>query len=262
MLDQLLRDLADEHAALDRIVETLGEEDWSAATPAEGWSVRDQISHLTFFDQTARLAIVDPDRFTAHAATVVAGDRDTIGDVDLGRTVCGAELLDAWRAARTDLLDAARSATAERIPWYAQPMSLASFVTARLMETWAHGQDVVDALGTDPVVSDRLRHVCDLGVRARRFSFAVNARPDPGQPVRVEVAAPSGSLWVWGDGQAADRVTGSALDFALVVTRRRHLLDTNLSAIGATTAAWLAVAQTFAGPPGPVRPPGLARATR
>lgn len=145
------------------------------------------------------------------------------------------------------------------MPWYGPDMSLASFITARLMETWAHGQDVVDALGAPPVVSHRLRHVCHLGVAARPYSFSVHGVEDPGDPIRVEVTGPAGEVWSWGPEDAADRVAGTAVDFALVVTRRRHPDDTTLSVTGAAARRWMSIAQCFAGPPGEGRRPGLGR---
>ncbi|MEB3031864.1 TIGR03084 family metal-binding protein [[Mycobacterium] nativiensis] len=261
LVSSLCDDLADEHTALDAKVADLDEDAWSTPTPAEGWSVRDQISHLTFFDVTARLAIEDPERFREHVkefASAAQRDRELVGDTDLGRRVSGAELLDRWRRERAGLIAAARSAPpGERVPWYAQPMSLASFITARMMETWSHGQDVVDALNREPVVSERLRHVCDIGVRARRYAYLVNGLDDAGDPVRVELTSPAGALWTWGPDDAADRVSGPALDFALVATQRRHRADTRLKVIGSTADQWLAIAQTFAGPPGTRRRPGL-----
>jgi uncharacterized protein (TIGR03084 family) len=135
-------------------------------------------------------------------------------------------------------------------------MSVASSVTARLMETWAHGQDVSDALGIQRVPTDRLRHVAHLGVRALPYSYLVNGRPKPTEPIRVELDAPDGGKWSWGPPDAADRVCGRAIDFCLVVTQRRHVLDTGLTVTGRTAAQWIEIAQAFAGPPGSGRAAG------
>jgi uncharacterized protein (TIGR03084 family) len=135
-------------------------------------------------------------------------------------------------------------------------MSVASSLTARIMETWAHGQDIADAVGVRREPTDRLRHVAHIGVGARPFSYAANKQPVPAQPVRVELIAPSGATWTWGPADAADRVTGPALDFCLVVTQRRHRSDTAVEAAGAAADEWLSIAQSFAGPPGAGRLPG------
>jgi uncharacterized protein (TIGR03084 family) len=250
----LLADLADEHAALDARVATLTEEQWRTATPAEGWDVADTISHLTYFDATAVLALTDEGGFARHAEELFAGGLDRIGDTALARSGSVSTLLEEWRRGRAALLDRARAADpAKRVPWYGPPMSLTSFVTARLMETWAHGQDVADALGLPPVVSDRLRHVCHLGVGARAYAYLVHEVPDSGDPVRVELSGAGGGAW--GPEDAADRVTGPALDFALLVTQRRHLDDVDLTITGPTAEQWMSIAQAFAGPAGPGRKP-------
>jgi uncharacterized protein (TIGR03084 family) len=145
------------------------------------------------------------------------------------------------------------------VPWFGMHMSAASSLTARLMETWAHGQDIADALGTRREPTNRLRHVAHLGVAARPFSFANRGRPLPAQPVRVELLSPGRDMWLWGPPEAADRVTGSALDFCLAVTQRRHLDDTSLLISGPVATEWMSIAQAFAGPPGPGRRPGQFR---
>jgi uncharacterized protein (TIGR03084 family) len=134
-------------------------------------------------------------------------------------------------------------------------MGARSFITARLMETWAHGQDVVDGLGAHRTPTGRLQHVAHIGVRARPFSYAINGKPMPDVPVYVSLEAPDGSQWEFGD-PAPDAVTGTALDFCLAVTQRRHLDDTALKVKGPAATEWMSIAQAFAGAPGGGRRPG------
>ncbi len=141
-----------------------------------------------------------------------------------------------------------------RIPWFGPPMSPASFISARLMETWAHGQDVVDTLGAQRTPTDRLKHVAHLGVRARGYSYSAHGKTLPDEPVAVELTSPGGETWTWDEGAPA-RVEGSALGFCLVVTQRRHIEDTNLRVTGAAAEEWMSIAQAFAGPPGEGRRP-------
>ena len=252
----LLDDLRAEHVALDERVGGLDDVAWTTATPAEGWAVRDAVSHLAFFDATAVLALEDAEAFVAHTSSMATGPREP--DLALGRSGDHGALLHQWREGRQRLAVAIdRADPTARVPWYGPPMSLASFVTARLMETWAHGQDVADALGLTPIVSDRLRHVCHIGVGARAYSFRVRGIADPGDPVRVEATPPGGEgePWAWGPEDAADRVTGSAIDLALVLTQRRHLDDTSIEIVGPVATQWMAIAQAFAGPAGPGRAP-------
>ena len=168
-----------------------------------------------------------------------------------------AELRDWFARTRSDLLSVfAALDPAMRVPWFGPSMSVASSLTARLMETWAHGQDVADTVGVQRAATHRLRHVAHIGVGARAFSYAAHRLPMPTEPVRVELVAPSGELWTWGPADAANRVTGPALDFCLLVTQRRHRADTAVVAEGADADQWLTIAQAFAGPPGSGRLPG------
>jgi uncharacterized Actinobacterial protein TIGR03083 len=134
-------------------------------------------------------------------------------------------------------------------------MSPASFISARLMETWAHGQDIADAVGSDRVPTGRLKHVAHLGVRARAFSYSAHGLSVPDEKVSVELVAPGGDVWRWDMG-SSDSVTGSALGFCLAVTQRRHIGDTDLVITGPRAEEWMSIAQAFAGPPGDGRRPG------
>ncbi|MFI1409733.1 TIGR03084 family metal-binding protein [Streptomyces sp. NPDC020707] len=172
-----------------------------------------------------------------------------------GRAAPG-RLLAEWRAGRQALEKALRAAPAgTRFPWYGPPMSVASMATGRLMETWAHGQDIADALRVTRPATDRLRHVARIGVRARDFAFGVRGLTPPEEEFRVELTAPSGEVWSYGPEVAAQRVTGPALDFCLLVTQRANRVDLAVRAEGLDADRWLDIAQAFAGPPGTGRAP-------
>jgi uncharacterized protein (TIGR03084 family) len=253
-LTSLLRDLEAEHTALDARVADLGEDQWRTPTPAEGWDVADCVSHLHYFDGTAVLALTDETAFASHLQALLTGGVLEGADVAFGRGSAGGDLLEEWRRGRAALLTSLEKADPTvRVPWYGPPMSLASFTSARLMETWAHGQDVADALGLGPVASDRLRHVCHIGVQARPYAYQVHGVDNPDIPVRVELTGPGAGEW--GPEDAADRITGPALDFALLVTQRRHLDDLALHVEGPTATQWAAIAQAYAGPAGAGRAP-------
>ena len=162
------------------------------------------------------------------------------------------ELLARWREARAGLDAALRNYPAgQKMPWFGPPMSPTSMATARFMETWAHSLDVAEALGVEPEPTDRIRHVAHLGVRTRNFSFAVAlARSRPPRSSGSSCGRPSGEVWEWGPADAAQSVRGSAYDFCLRVTQRRHRDDLDLTADGPDADRWLDIAQAFAGPPG------------
>lgn len=236
---------------LDGLVAGLDGRAWARPTPAEGWTVAHQIAHLAWTDEVALLAATRPDDF---AAAIEAAMADPFGYVDAeaakGAAAPPAQLLARWREGRERLADALRSAPeGTRLPWFGPPMGPRSMATARLMEVWAHGQDVADALGVRREPTERLRDVCHLGVRTRDFAYVITDREPPSAPFRIELTAPGGEVWTWdAEADAEHRITGSAEDFALVVTQRRDLADTDLVATG-EAATWLPFAQAFAGPP-------------
>ncbi len=248
-------DLLAESAALREVLAGLADSDWILATPAAGWTVTDQVTHLAYFDDMARLSVTEPARFTAEAARLAAAGDDFPDQVAARyRDTPPAEVLAWFDQARARLTAAYREADpAVRLPWFGPPMSLASSVTARLMETWAHGQDILDTFGIARVPTARLRHVADLGIRALRYSYTVRGLTVPAEPIRVELSGPDGAHWDWGPPDAGNRVRGTALDFCLLVTQRRHRDDTALEVSGAVARQWMSIAQAFAGPAGPGR---------
>ena len=258
-MSDVLSDLIAEQQALDEVVARLSSEQWALPTPSPRWSIADQIAHLTYFDGTAALAVADEDAFNDSMGALVGAmtsddptvaDDATIGDL---RRLPPEELLARWRSNREALAAvAATLADDARVAWYGPSMGAKSFLTARLMEVWAHGQDVIDAVvdsgGTaGRQASDRLRHIAHLGFVTRGWSYSLRGAEVPEAEVRVELLAPGGETWTWGPESASDTVTGPAEDFCLVVTQRRHLDDTDLEVEGDAAAGWMAVAQAFAG---------------
>lgn len=251
----VLADLRAEGEDLDRLVGELPPEGWRTPTPAPGWTVAHQIGHLAWTDEVALLAATEPAAFQTRlerAMTELSGYVDRAAQGVASRT----DLAAHWRTTRAALADAlAEVEPGTKLPWFGPPMSATSMATARLMETWAHGQDVADALGVVRTPTARLRNVAHLGVRTRDFAHLINDRTAPEELFRVELTGPGGELWTWGPADATERVTGPALDFCLLVTQRRHRDDLALTATGEQADAWLDFAQAFAGPPGEGRTP-------
>jgi uncharacterized protein (TIGR03084 family) len=257
-LARVLADLQAESEDLDALVSVLSEDGWATPTPATGWTIAHQIAHLAWTDEAAILAVSDPDGFaSAMRAALNAGGSLVDDAADERAKLPVAELLESWRAGRATLAAELLGADGAKIVWFGPPMSATSMATARLMETWAHGQDVADGLGLLRLPTRRLRHVAHIGVRTRDFAYLVRDRSAPSEPFRIELTAPDGSIWIWGDDSAATQsVTGPALDFCLLVTQRRHRADLSLVATGADADEWLDIAQAFAGPPGGGRAAG------
>jgi uncharacterized protein (TIGR03084 family) len=248
----MVADLRAESDELDALVVDLPAERWSEATPAPGWTIAHQIGHLLWTDRVALTAVTDEQGF---AAVLDDAAKNPTGFVDAGADELAAvapdELLADWRHTRARLHDELlRVDDGRKLPWFGPPMSAASMATARLMETWAHGLDVADTLGVKRPATARLRSIAHIGVRTRDFAFSINGLAAPAEPFRVELQAPDGSTWSWGPDDAAQRVTGSAEDFCMLVTQRRAASTLDVHATGPDAEKWLTIAQAFAGPPG------------
>lgn len=253
----VIDDLRAESEELDRLVAGLDVAQWALPTPADGWTVAHQIAHLAWTDRSALLAVTDEDGFRVMVEKALDAPT-TFVDVgaEEGARLPVAELLAGWRDGRTALdLALRRAPDGARFPWYGPPMAAASMATARLMETWAHGLDIAEAVGVVREPTGRLRHIARLGARTRDFAFGARGLPVPEVGFRVELEAPGGDeVWAYGPEDAEQRVTGPALDFCLLVTQRAHRADLALTAVGPDADRWLDIAQAFAGLPGPGRP--------
>jgi len=198
VLDDLLADLTAESDALRAAVAPLDDAAWRTPTPAEGWDIATQIGHLAWTDEASVLAAAWASGDTAGwDALVVRVLDDPEHVVDTGAfgfaAVAPPALLARWDASRAALTAALHGAQG-KLPWFGPPMSPASMATARFMETWAHSLDVHDALGLELARTDRVRHVCHLGVRTRDFAFATHGIEAPPEEFRVSPPASKPAL--------------------------------------------------------------------
>jgi uncharacterized protein (TIGR03084 family) len=261
MSEVLGADFLAECEALDALVSTLNDADFERPTVFYGWTVRDEIMHLYFLDLVATASIEDEERLISWIAEIRAHQakgfeishymRQTYGKLDREA------LLTQWRKAYRHLAALFAAGDAERrIKWFGPDMSVRAMANARQMEVWAHGQDVFDLFGVVRTEHDRVRGICDLGVRTYGWTFR-NRKLDPPAPApRVTLTGPSGAVWRWNESSDNGAVEGPAVDFAAVVTQRRHVDDTSLEVTGEAARAWMEMAQCFAGPPSDGPAPG------
>jgi uncharacterized protein (TIGR03084 family) len=252
-MQAICADLRAEYDALDRLVADLEEGQWNQSTPFYKWTIYDEIAHIYYFDSTSLLATSSREDFAAHAPSmrVELVENDSFTDIVNGRMgiLKPADMLEKWRSVRNDLLDnLANLGPKDRLPWYGPDMSALSFATARLMETWAHGQDVYDTLRVRRRCSDSIKSIAHLGVTTFAWTFINRKLTVPESPPSVTLTAPSGALWQWGEEDGENYVKGSAEEFCLLVTQRRNLADTALHVGGDAAQQWLSMAQCFAGP--------------
>lgn len=244
--------LEQESSALDDVLSGLSSQQWTLQTPSPGWTIADQIAHLHWTDIVSTQTVTKDPAFDALVKEVAAGDSSDFIDTEARKIAAqpAEVLLAEWRDGRTRLSDALAAADpAEKIAWFGPPMRPMTMITARIMETWAHGLDVFDALGKDKPAGPALAAVARIGERTRGFSFANHGLEVPTEDVRVELSMPDGDGLTFGPEDAANRVTGTAWAFAAVVTQRRHIDDVELAAEGAIAEEWMRIAQAFAGPP-------------
>lgn len=241
-----------ECSELEMFLLGLSPADWRRRTSFYSWTVADEVMHLCQVDGFGQRALDRPESFPELVSWVRAGQAAGIELSQRMRETWGAlgpdALIAEWHKGWSLLADGLDDADLDRrLPWFGPEMRLQSFANARQMEVWAHGQDIYDLFEVERHNTDRIRTICDLGVRTHGYAFAQRGLDRP-PPPEVVLAAPGGSSWTWNEG-AGERVTGSAEDFALVVTHRRRVGDTALVATGEGAAAWLVIAQCFAGEP-------------
>jgi len=244
-------DLKAEYEELDAIVSELSDSGWDKVTPFYNWTIRDEISHIAWADSISLLAATDERKFKEHAKDAMK-DIDEFFDIAkrIGQGKKPSQILEWWRSERNGLISTLKQSHPKtKLPWYGPSMNAMSFATARIMETWAHGQDIVDTLGINRQNTGRLRHIAHLGYRTMSFAYLIRGREAPEVPIRVELESPQAEIWSWGPEDAKDIVRGTAEDFCLAVTRRRHINDVSLEINGSTANEWMTICQVFAGPP-------------
>ena len=248
---QQVADLRAEGDELFAFLETIPEDQWSRETPFKSRTIDWVVQHLHDADRWTVHSVTDPDGFIKW--------RDDAMRLGLAApaSLHGKALLERWRAYSKDLCNALEAADpAMRAPWFGPDMGIAMMATARQMETWAHGQDIYDLFQVERIPNDRIRNICHIGVRTFGWTFVNRKLPVPGPIPYVRLDAPSGAVWEWNDPSDEECVSGSAVEFAHVVTQGRNIADCNLSVAGTVANSWMAIAQCFAGPPEDPPPPG------
>lgn len=260
---QQARDFLEESEALQALIAPLSGDELRQPTAFKGWTIEDVVRHLHVWNRAAGLSLAGGGGFREFFQGVVkhlAGGSLRSFEREWLNGLEGGALVEAWRAFCAEL--AARFAAADpsmRVEWAGPGMSARSSITARLMETWAHGQEVYDSLGVVRRNTDRIGNIVVLGVRTYRWSFEVHGQTVPGPMPHVRLTAPSGASWIHGEPSESELVEGSAEEFCQVVTQTRNVADTRLRVIGPIATAWMRQAQCFAGPPETPPAPGVRR---
>ena len=263
-------DFRSECDALRDVLEPLDDEAFERVTQFKGWTLHDVVAHLHLFNVGADHSIHRAEQWIELWQWIgkrrQAGDNLLqLTDLWLDQQCDGARrraVFEIWRDFYPSMCDRlAEVDPRQRVPWAGPSMSVRSSISARQMETWAHGQEVFDALGLERPETDRIRNVAILGVNTFGWTFRVRGQEPPGPRPEIELTAPSGARWHWpceadGDQATGDLVRGQATDFCQVVTQVRNVLDTRLEVVGEVARAWMDQAQCFAGGAESPPPPG------
>ena len=257
----MLQEAEDFRAEADKLhgfLETLAPEDWEQSTQFMGWTPWDVVAHLHFFDLVSNLSLAGPEAFNARRDQLIGHFGSGKTNREIAREELGAlapdELLATWKSTYEELTDAlAASDPKRRLPWFGPDMGVRMFTTARYMETWAHSQEVYDLKGVEREYDDRIRNIVAIGVKTFGWTFVNRREEVPGPPPFVQLEAPSGESWEYGEPSEDEYVKGSAAEFCHVVTQGRNIADVSLEVKGPVATRWMSIAQCFAG--GPVDPP-------
>lgn len=243
---------------LDDVLASLDVDQWRLPTSAPGWTIAHQVAHLTATFRMAGVAASDPD---AYPAPMRRADQDFTTRVANALAEYLSDpppvLLAHWQAERTAAVKALASVPGDqRVPWLVGPLPPVVVTMAGIMEAFAHGQDIADALGIRLTRTDRIKFLAAFAVRTWDFGYLARKEPRPNVDFGFDLTAPSGAEWQFGPHHASQRISGPAEDFCLLVTRRRHRDDLAITAVGPDAEHWLDIAQAYPGPPGEGRKPG------
>lgn len=255
---QQAEDFRAESRALHGLISQTAPIRYSEPTQFKGWGIHDVLQHLHFWNRMAYLQLADEAELIHHLKAI-AGSGKTLRAYE-AETLAGLDgfaLVAEWEKQFEETADSFASADPKaRLKWAGPDMSARSSITARLMETWAHGQEAYDHLGLVRKNEDRISNIVMLGVNTFGWTYATRRETPPGDMPYLVLTAPSGAIWTHGTPSDEERVEGRAEEFCQVVTQTRNIADTTLKVTGVVARDWMSKAQCFAGAPATPPPPG------
>lgn len=248
-------DFKEESNSLHRLLADKTDKELAMETQFKGWTINNVIGHLHMWNHAADLSLRNGDEFKAFYRSI-GGTPLRQFETNWLEGLQGQALLTAWRTFYLEMAERFSEVDPKRrVQWAGPDMSVRSSITARLMETWAHGQEVFDTFGVVRKDEDRVKNVAVLGVNTYGWTFANRSIDVPGDMPYLRLRAPSGEIWEWGEVDEASLIEGDASEFCQVVTQTRNIGDTSLKVVGETATRWMEIAQCFAG--GPETPPAV-----
>lgn len=254
-------DFRAESDALYKILAPLDEASFIRPSQFKGWSINDVLGHLHLWNWAADAGLNNIAQFEAINGqlntALNAGQSLRLFEKQWRGELDGHALLNVWRDFYTDMSRRfADVDPATRVRWFGPSMSVRSSITARMMETWAHGQAIYDMLGIQRADTDRIKNIAILAINTFGWSFSNRGMAVPDAIPHIRLHAPSGAVWRWFDECEDNLIEGSATEFCQVAAQVRNVADTNLQAAGNTANRWLSIMQCFAGAPEDPPAPG------
>ena len=254
-------DFWQETLALAAVLDELDDGQYAVPTQFKGWTINDVLGHLHIFNHAANLSLEASDSFDAFFAplrmALTTGGSPLEAQYAWLAGLSGRALRAAWLSGSQETArNFSKADPKARLRWVGPEMSARTFMSARQMETWAHGQEVFDLLGLVRQDTDRIRNIAHLGVAAYGWTFANRKMDVLEPPPYVKLTAPSGDCWEWNQPQRDNFVEGAAVEFCQIVTQVRNVADTTVRTAGTAATRWMALAQCFAGSPTDPPPPG------
>lgn len=247
-MTDILQHYEAEQAELHDLLSTLTPEQWARPTPAAGWDVKDQVSHLADTEEVALDTLTGgPRSLNVDAARYQSGEAFTEAGCERGRGMTGDEVLVWWWSAAARVREQLRvHPRDQRVPW-GLGMGWRAFVTARLMEHWAHGLDIRAGLEVPSIDTDRLEPIAWICTSALPYAFSVaGVEPPAGHTLRLDLVGPEGQPWTFGPQDATDTIIGSAGEWCRVAVQRLDAKDaTSLQASGPLAEMALRCARAF-----------------
>jgi uncharacterized protein (TIGR03084 family) len=251
---ELSAGFCDESQALYRLLANLEDDDFERQTRFKQWTIGEIITHLHTWNSAVEQALTDEPGFTHFLNDFMTSYKGglpmRVYEKRWAAPLQGRALLEAWQRQALKTAGVCQLADPKRrMKWTGPDMGVRSSLTARLMETWAHGLAIYDLLGAERVDKDHIRNIAVLGIKTFGWTFSTHGQPLPAVLPHVRLYAPSGAIWTWHDASESDLIEGSATEFCQVVTQVRNIADTRLKVVGESATRWMSIAQCFAGPP-------------
>ena len=253
MLEQAIH-FKEESDALYKLLINADKNSFKLKTQFKSWTINDVLYHLHVWNIAALLSLKNENEFKEFMQNfmeaVKSGNSAREYEKILSDNTEGLDLLNLWKETYEKISNEfAKSDPKKRVKWAGPDMSVRSSITARHMETWAHGQEIFDQLGFERIDTDRIKNIVVIGVNTFGWTYINRNLSIPEKMPKLSLLSPSNELWEWNEDNEENMISGSATEFSQVVTQVRNINDTSLKVSGKIANEWMSIAQCFAGPP-------------